>query len=272
MLNDEEASEASDLWALGCIVFQMLSGTPPFRADSEYLTFKRIEELDFSFPDGFDGAAQDLVRELLQPEPVRRLGVGGEAGGYAMLKAHPFFVTGEPQLDFSLIHTLPPPPLVPPPPAPSISGDTLYNDQLASANRRLSPADRRTLMEQQARTRCAQLMNVEQLELIVLAAPVYKQRHLSVRRRQLVLSECVDGSCRLIYLDPETNEIKGVIPWSAEVHAELLPRGQFRVHTPGRTYYLTDCSGDERMAERWVRIISQLLSRDIRMSAPDGPP
>ena len=76
-----------------------------------------------------------------------------------------------------------------------------------------------------------------------------------------MLSESMDGSCRLRYFDPESGEEKGSIPWSAELHAELLPRGHFRVHTPGRTYYLTASDADEAMAERWVRALTQMQCR-----------
>ena len=32
LLTDKTASHASDLWALGCIIYQMISGLPPFRS------------------------------------------------------------------------------------------------------------------------------------------------------------------------------------------------------------------------------------------------
>ena len=69
-----------------------------------------------------------------------------------------------------------------------------------------------------------------------------------------------DG-CRLFYVDPDTMEVKGAIPWSPQLHAELLPRGQFRVHTPGRTYYLEEVVGDVECAELWVKTITKLQAR-----------
>ena len=34
------SSRASDLWAIGCIIYQMITGQPPFQSASEYLIFK----------------------------------------------------------------------------------------------------------------------------------------------------------------------------------------------------------------------------------------
>ena len=50
-------------------------------------------------------------------------------------------------------------------------------------------------------------------------------------------------------------ELKGEIPWSAALHAEASLRGHFKVHVPGRTYYLEDAAGDQATAELWVRTI-----------------
>ena len=44
-------SRACDLWAVGCILFQMLCGKTPFSADTEYLIFVNINgHLDGSRP------------------------------------------------------------------------------------------------------------------------------------------------------------------------------------------------------------------------------
>ncbi|KAJ3216468.1 pkb-activating kinase-like protein [Dinochytrium kinnereticum] len=72
LLNDRAASFKSDVWALGCILFQMLSGKPPFRGGNEYQTFQKIMKLDFEFPENFPGEAIRLVNLILKLEPEAR--------------------------------------------------------------------------------------------------------------------------------------------------------------------------------------------------------
>lgn len=84
LLTDKNACKASDLWAFGCIIFQLLAGRPPFKAGNEYQTFQKIVALDYEFPIGFPAVARDLVERLLVLDPTRRLPI-------EHIKNHPFF-------------------------------------------------------------------------------------------------------------------------------------------------------------------------------------
>ncbi|KAK3387451.1 kinase-like domain-containing protein [Podospora didyma] len=84
LLTDKSAGKPSDLWAFGCIIYQLLVGRPPFKAGTEYLTFQKIVSLDYEFPPGFPPAARDLVERCLVLDPNRRLTV-------EHIKNHEFF-------------------------------------------------------------------------------------------------------------------------------------------------------------------------------------
>ncbi|KAI0872787.1 kinase-like domain-containing protein [Hypoxylon argillaceum] len=84
LLTNKNACKASDLWAFGCIIYQMLAGRPPFKGGSEYLTFQKIVSLDYEFPPGFPPAARDLVERCLVLDPARRLTI-------EHIKNHEFF-------------------------------------------------------------------------------------------------------------------------------------------------------------------------------------
>jgi 3-phosphoinositide dependent protein kinase-1 len=84
LLTDKNACKASDLWAFGCIIYQLLAGRPPFKAANEYQTFQKIVGLEYTFPDGFPPLAKDLVERLLVLDPLTRLPM-------EHIKSHPFF-------------------------------------------------------------------------------------------------------------------------------------------------------------------------------------
>ncbi|VEL29075.1 unnamed protein product, partial [Protopolystoma xenopodis] len=100
-----------DYWALGCVIYQMLSGRPPFRSERhghEYEVFQKVLNLRFEFPDGFDSNAKDLVKSLLVISPIERLG-SPINGGHKALLVHPFFAG----IDWDTLHKSSPPILVP---------------------------------------------------------------------------------------------------------------------------------------------------------------
>ena len=55
----------NDLWALGCTLYQMLSGASPFKDASDWLIFQRIITRDLRFPEYFSDEASDLIDKLL---------------------------------------------------------------------------------------------------------------------------------------------------------------------------------------------------------------
>jgi len=84
LLNDKSTCKSSDLWAFGCMVFQLLAGRPPFKGSHEYQTFQKIVNLEYEFPKGFPPVAKDLVERLLVLDPAERLSIEN-------IRSHPFF-------------------------------------------------------------------------------------------------------------------------------------------------------------------------------------
>ncbi|KAG6018315.1 hypothetical protein E4U43_004457 [Claviceps pusilla] len=84
LLTHKSAGKPSDIWAFGCIIYQLLAGRPPFKAGSEYLTFQKIVNLEYEFPGGFPPSARDLIERCLVLDPARRLTI-------EHIKNHEFF-------------------------------------------------------------------------------------------------------------------------------------------------------------------------------------
>ncbi|KAG0607460.1 hypothetical protein M758_8G030600 [Ceratodon purpureus] len=81
---------AADWWSTGIILFEMLTGIPPFNAEHPQVIFDNILNRNIPWPgvpEYMSEEAMDLIDRLLTEDPEYRLG----AKGAAEVKAHPFF-------------------------------------------------------------------------------------------------------------------------------------------------------------------------------------
>lgn len=76
VLNDSEVGPETDLWALGCIIYQMYTGQSPFRDKTDYLVFRKILEGSLTIPVELPIEAANLIKSLLIADPLKRLGSG----------------------------------------------------------------------------------------------------------------------------------------------------------------------------------------------------
>ncbi|KAI8976664.1 kinase-like protein [Trametes punicea] len=86
----KSTSKSSDLWAIGCTVYFIIAGIPAFAAINDYQSFRKIEALDYTFPEGFYDVTKDFVQRLLVLDPSERLGIEPKSSP-SELRNHPFF-------------------------------------------------------------------------------------------------------------------------------------------------------------------------------------
>ncbi|URD99524.1 serine threonine-protein kinase [Musa troglodytarum] len=88
MVEKREHDHAVDNWTLGILCYEFLYGVPPFEAEDEYGTFRRIMRVDLKFPStpAVSVEAKDLICKLLVKDSSKRLSL------QKILK-HPWIVT-----------------------------------------------------------------------------------------------------------------------------------------------------------------------------------
>ncbi|XP_026480741.1 3-phosphoinositide-dependent protein kinase 1-like [Ctenocephalides felis] len=272
LLKDKRASKVSDLWAFGCIIYQMVSGLPPFRDGSEYLIFQKILKLNYEFPEGFDETAKDLVEKLLVLDPNKRLGINDDGPTYKSVREHPFFDG----IEWDTLYQQTPPDIYPYLPGRSADEELrsqyrvpdhlepglddkqltrLFGLELGIAEPRqpkgicdISPEEIERRLEKQKLDKWHPFV---ENNLILKQGFVNKRKGLFARKRMLLLTM----GPRLFYVDPYNMVLKGEIPWSPELRVEPKNFKIFFVHTPNRTYYLEDPEG---YALQWCKDIEDV--------------
>ena len=100
--------QAVDWWSLGSILFEMLTGMPPFYNKDRQKLFNSIKAIKIKFPKYLSADAVDLLQKFFVKDPEKRLGSGEH--GLNNIKSHPFFA----EIDWdSLLHKKIKPPFIP---------------------------------------------------------------------------------------------------------------------------------------------------------------
>jgi 3-phosphoinositide dependent protein kinase-1 len=271
LLQDKVTYTSSDVWALGCIIYQFIAGRSPFHAPNEYLCFQKIIKLDYSFPEGFDEVAADVIRKILVQDHTKRLGCAA-MGGYKTLQEHPFFEG----IEWDTLTRAEPPKILPYLPSNTKDGENLKSDYdearhssdddfeerfLAAWNLGDTSSHPRTASVQEKEDR-EKLLKKQATdspwhrfvnnEFIMKQGLVDKRKGLFAKRRMLILTDAP----RLYYVDPMAMELKGEIPWSEALQVEQKNWKIFFVHTPNRTYYLEDPTGN---SQAWSEAIEKCM-------------
>jgi len=74
-----------DWWSYGTLMYEMLTGLPPFYCEEVQKMYQKIMTAPLNIPSFFSPEAKNLVERLLDRSPVTRL------ADPAQVKAHPFF-------------------------------------------------------------------------------------------------------------------------------------------------------------------------------------
>uniref|UniRef100_A0A7N6AHV6 G protein-coupled receptor kinase n=1 Tax=Anabas testudineus TaxID=64144 RepID=A0A7N6AHV6_ANATE len=89
----ERYGMSADWWGLGCLIYEMTAGQPPFRARGEHPKpsemERRIQTEQEEYSDKFSRMMKELCSMLLTKDPKQRLGCQGSKG--KQVQSHPFF-------------------------------------------------------------------------------------------------------------------------------------------------------------------------------------
>eukprot|EP00002_Diphylleia_rotans_P035017 TRINITY_DN7590_c0_g1_i4.p1 TRINITY_DN7590_c0_g1~~TRINITY_DN7590_c0_g1_i4.p1 ORF type:complete len:436 (+),score=83.28 TRINITY_DN7590_c0_g1_i4:214-1521(+) len=89
MLLGQKYDTSVDLWTLGILSYEFLTGEVPFRHNNANFMYKMILNDSPAIPSDLSPEASSLIAQLLEKQPAARMGCGRV--GILEVKTHPFF-------------------------------------------------------------------------------------------------------------------------------------------------------------------------------------
>lgn len=87
MVTGQGFTQASDIYAIGIVFYEMLFGEDPYHTNDKMVLFERIRGMEIKMLEEVSPEAEDLLKRLLIKDPEKRLGTRSKEE----IKSHPFF-------------------------------------------------------------------------------------------------------------------------------------------------------------------------------------
>jgi len=141
LLQEVDYGASVDWWALGCVMYEMMTGRLPFYSRDQTKLFNAIMKDKLHLPNGMSASAKSILTGLLSKDPAKRLGSG--PSDVQELKEHQFFQA----IDWRALEEK----RITPPFKPAVNGlmDTKYFDsEFTDQSTALTPpTDKRLIAE-----------------------------------------------------------------------------------------------------------------------------
>ena len=243
VLGDKPAGFGSDIWALGIMIYQMFYGKTPFKEKTNYLIFRKIEQLKIDFPPNINipNEAKDLITKILVKDPSKRLGAGelGTEYDIAHLKNHPYFKG----IDWNNLHNITPP--------NSESFDYLLSKKNSIQK---NSSDLGNPKPKRKEDNNGGGGNEDQDIVLRKGYLEKKSPWLHYNKRKFILY----STPKLVYIDPSNNKIKGEIYLDKKFKVSHISMTIFDLVSPKRSWRFRASDGDVLV---WEKSITEAIKQ-----------
>ena len=87
MVQRKGVGKSADIYGIGAVLYEMISGTPPFYSNEIEKLYQNIKKSKLVLHNYFSDELKDLLKKLLCRDPKKRIGIYNKSE----IKSHPFF-------------------------------------------------------------------------------------------------------------------------------------------------------------------------------------